>query len=84
MICWRGALHTVLYSLQCHEGKADESITIPEPCGLRWMMVEALAAVGLASSIITFINFSKGFGKLVRGISKGQGSLPKELEECHE
>jgi hypothetical protein len=47
-------------------------------------MAEAFAAIGLASSIITFIDFSKEFGCLVRDISKGQGSLPKELEECHE
>jgi len=47
-------------------------------------MAEALAAVGLASSIITFIDFSKNFSRLVRSISKGQDSLPKELEECHE
>jgi hypothetical protein len=47
-------------------------------------MAEALAAVGLASSIITFIDFSIEFRKLVRSISQSQGSLPKELEECHE
>jgi hypothetical protein len=47
-------------------------------------MAEAIAAIGLASSIITFIDFSKEFGSLVRDIYKGQGSLPKELEECHE
>jgi hypothetical protein len=47
-------------------------------------MAEAIAAIGLASSIITFIDFSKKFGSLVRAISKVQGSLPKELEECHE
>jgi hypothetical protein len=47
-------------------------------------MAEALAAVGLASSIITFIDFSVEFRKLVRSISQSQGSLPKELEECHE
>jgi hypothetical protein len=47
-------------------------------------MAEALAAVGLASSIITFIDFSVEFRKLVRSISQSHGSLPKELEECHE
>jgi hypothetical protein len=46
-------------------------------------MAEALAAIGLASSIMTFIDFSIEFGKLVRSISQSQGSLPKELEECH-
>lgn len=47
-------------------------------------MAEALAAAGLASSIISFIEFSIEFGKLVRSISKRQGNLPKEFEECHE
>jgi len=47
-------------------------------------MAEAIAAVGLTSSIITFIDFSKDFSRLVRSMSKGQGSLPRELEECHE
>lgn len=37
---------------------------------------------GLASSIITFISFSVEFGKLVRDITRTQGSPPKELEEC--
>jgi hypothetical protein len=47
-------------------------------------MAEALAAAGLASSIIAFIDFSIEFGRLVRSISQSQDSLPRELEECHE
>jgi N-terminal domain on NACHT_NTPase and P-loop NTPases len=41
-------------------------------------------AAGLASSIITFINFSVKFGKLVRNVAQAQGALPKEFEECQE
>jgi len=47
-------------------------------------MAEALAAAGLASSIIAFINFSIELGKLVRKISQSQDSLPWELTACHE
>lgn len=43
-----------------------------------------MAAAGLASSIISFIDFSIEFGKLLRSISRTQGSLPKEVQECHE
>jgi len=51
-------------------------------------MATELAALqdgaGLASSIITFIEFSVKFGKLVRDIARTQGGLPWELEECRE
>jgi hypothetical protein len=43
-----------------------------------------LAAVGLASSIITFIDFSIEFGNLMRDVAQAHGQLPKELEECRE
>jgi hypothetical protein len=41
-------------------------------------------AVGLASSIISFISFSIEFSKLVREVAKTQGELPKELDDCRE
>jgi hypothetical protein len=51
-------------------------------------MATELAALqdgaGLASSIITFIEFSVKFGKLVRDIARTHGGLPRELEECRE
>jgi hypothetical protein len=40
------------------------------------------AGAGLASSIITFINFSIEFATLVKDITAAHGGLPKELEEC--
>jgi len=43
-----------------------------------------LTAVGLASSIITFIDFSIEFGKLMRDVAQSHGKLPEELEECRE
>jgi hypothetical protein len=50
-------------------------------------MAELIAlqgGAGLASSIITFVEFSVEFGKLVRDIARTQGGLPRELEECRE
>jgi len=47
-------------------------------------LVALEGGAGLASSIITFIEFSVEFGKLVRDISRTQGRLPKELEECRD
>ncbi|KAH7369671.1 hypothetical protein BKA65DRAFT_470928 [Rhexocercosporidium sp. MPI-PUGE-AT-0058] len=43
-----------------------------------------LAAVGLVSNIISFIDFSIEFGQLVRDVAQAHGQLPQELEECHE
>ncbi|KAG4428472.1 hypothetical protein IFR05_016041 [Cadophora sp. M221] len=43
-----------------------------------------LAAIGLVSNIISFIDFSVEFGQLVQDVAQAHGQLPRELEECRE
>jgi N-terminal domain on NACHT_NTPase and P-loop NTPases len=45
-------------------------------------MAEALAAAGLASSIITFIEFGVKLAKLTKQVYDAHGELPKDLQKC--
>lgn len=45
-------------------------------------MAEALAASGLASSIVSFIDFSVKLAKLIKDFYDAHGELPKDLRKC--
>ncbi|KAH0534061.1 hypothetical protein FGG08_007340 [Glutinoglossum americanum] len=47
-----------------------------------WSMAEAIAAAGLASSVVTFLEFGIKLAKLTKQVHDAQGELPKDLQKC--
>jgi hypothetical protein len=45
-------------------------------------MAEAIAAAGLASSVMTFLDFGIKLAKLTKQVYDAQGELPKDLQNC--
>ena len=45
-------------------------------------MAEAMAVAGLASSIVTFLDFGVKVAKLTKQVYDAHGELPKDLQKC--
>ena len=45
-------------------------------------MAEAMAVAGLASSIITFVEFGVKLARLTKQVYDAHGELPKDLQKC--